>query len=116
MTDNSRATVMVPFIDMVNFGSPSNSEWVFGIHDRNFKKASVKGGPNSLNDYNNGFILYNSDPIKKGSEVLLSYGLKTNEELLSNYGFTIQNNPVVTGLKYRIAVSDIDDIHSPLKK
>ena len=69
-----------------------------------------------MNEYNNGFILYNSDPIKKGSEVLLSYGLKTNEELLSNYGFTLKNNPVVTGLKYRIAVSDSDDIHSPLKK
>ena len=114
MTDGSKATTMAPFVDMANHGQPANAEWVFGIHDRNFDRAAPNRG--TYDDYASGFILYNPDPIKKGSEVVISYGPKTNEQLLGNYGFMLKDNPVTTGLKYKIAISDKDDIHAALKK
>lgn len=61
---------------------------VFDLLNHNNQKADVKW------DFeDNQYIFKTKQVLEQGSEVFNSYGPKTNEELLLNYGFVLEDNP-----------------------
>lgn len=61
---------------------------VFDLLNHNHERSNVKW---ELSDGK--YIFKTKEPIPSGVEVFNSYGPKTNEELLLNYGFALERNP-----------------------
>eukprot|EP00746_Dinoflagellata_sp_MGD_P005745 gnl/MRDRNA2_/MRDRNA2_111127_c0_seq1.p1 gnl/MRDRNA2_/MRDRNA2_111127_c0~~gnl/MRDRNA2_/MRDRNA2_111127_c0_seq1.p1 ORF type:complete len:538 (-),score=83.00 gnl/MRDRNA2_/MRDRNA2_111127_c0_seq1:118-1596(-) len=61
------AVVLAPFADMLNHNRRPNAAWRYTTAD--------------------GFVIETSKSVAKGEEILLSYGDKSNEALLLEYGF-----------------------------
>lgn len=72
---NQSFIFFVPFADMVNDGQPENANWDFNATSGEF---SISSG---------------SAELLPGQELLISYGRKSNEHLLTKYGFVHSNNP-----------------------
>jgi histone-lysine N-methyltransferase SETD3 len=69
--DNIKQSAMVPFADMLNHSPDVNTKWYYK------KKA---------------FFLDSTKPIKEGSEITDTYGIKCNSKYLVYYGFTLHDN------------------------
>lgn len=65
---------MIPYIDMINHSTESNTTWYFS-------------------DSLDAFVLESTQDIPKGKEIVDNYGSKTNIEFLLFYGFTLNPNP-----------------------
>ncbi|CAF2147222.1 unnamed protein product [Rotaria magnacalcarata] len=65
---------LVPFIDFANHSLNANARWFLDDETRNL-------------------ILRSEQILKSGEEITINYGLKSNEELLYLYGFTLSDNP-----------------------
>lgn len=72
---------MIPFADMVNHDFNHVASWAFSDELRQGQIYAVR-------------------PIKKGSEVTISYGNKSNRLLLRTYGFALPNNPNLEATVY----------------
>ena len=114
VANDTKATTMAPYVDMLNHQTPANAEWVFGIHDRSFSASRPAAG--NIEDYASGFILYIPDPVQKGEQLFISYGPKTNEQLLRSYGFMLDDNIVESSLKYKVAFNKRDDALAAVKQ
>ena len=67
-------------------------------------------------DYTKGFLLYARVPIAKGQQVYISYGTKTNEELLRTYGFVQPNNADKLRTQFKLAINSAGDPLAAQKK
>eukprot|EP00698_Gefionella_okellyi_P003254 TRINITY_DN13038_c0_g1_i1.p2 TRINITY_DN13038_c0_g1~~TRINITY_DN13038_c0_g1_i1.p2 ORF type:complete len:424 (-),score=91.62 TRINITY_DN13038_c0_g1_i1:249-1520(-) len=84
--------VLVPMLDMVNHGNVANR---FGMF------PAEEGGQ---------FHIIAQEPIAKDEEVLVSFGNKTNAELLSTYGFVLFDN-IHDGVSVRVALDENDPFY-----
>lgn len=85
---NIESNVMIPILDLCNHVSVPNAYWkVFpaGLLPSN-KPHSIEHSILLIADGNH------KDTLKPGSEVFISYGEKSNEELLFQYGFVEKGN------------------------
>lgn len=64
---------LVPYAELLNHSNNENALWYF-------------------NNDKNQFEVFALEEITLGEEICLSYGVKNNITLLSNYGFTLMNN------------------------
>ena len=67
--------VLVPVGDMMDHGRPSKASWRFDEVEKGFVTETVEG-------------------MRRGEEVSISYGRKTNYQFLFNYGFVLPNNDI----------------------
>ncbi|CAF4410308.1 unnamed protein product [Rotaria sp. Silwood2] len=65
---------LVPFIDFANHNLNANARWF-------------------IDDETHNLILRSERTLNLDEEITINYGLKSNEELLYLYGFTLSNNP-----------------------
>ncbi|CAF1122413.1 unnamed protein product [Rotaria sp. Silwood1] len=65
---------LVPFIDFANHNLNANARWF-------------------IDDKTHNIILRSERTLNSNEEITINYGLKSNEELLYLYGFTLSNNP-----------------------
>merc|ERR1712039_656366 len=77
---------MVPFADLFNDSPNPNAVWRFR-----------DGGAGLRNDIGTFEILAGPKGLEAGVEVLLSYGEKTSDQLLTHYGFAHPENPLDVG-------------------
>ena len=98
-------TMMVPYGDFGNHQNPPETEWIFGIRDENWSMAGLQRGE----EYTKGFLLYAKASIAKGQQIYISYGTKTNEELLRSYGFVQPNNVDKLRLQFKLAINSAVD-------
>ncbi|KAM3160304.1 SET domain-containing protein [Lachancea thermotolerans] len=70
---NINQAFLYPIVDFLNHHSGQKVQW-------------------QLNKDRNGVSFSSGNQIEKGQEIFNNYGDKSNEELLLNYGFAIQNN------------------------
>lgn len=73
--DNGSSILFVPFADMVNDAQSATADWDFDATSGNFR------------------LLAGNAMLPPGAEVVISYGHKSNEQLLTKYGFVHDNNP-----------------------
>ena len=73
-------TALVPFGDMLNHARPRRTRWSFAP-----STSAADPGPGH-------FVMTAERPLAAGSEVLGSYGQKSNARYLLNYGFTFPTN------------------------
>ena len=71
--NNNKTDVLVPYADLLNHKRPRQTQWYY-------------------DDKINSFVIQASTDINKGDEIYDSYGKKTNDRFLLNYGFTIEDN------------------------
>ena len=71
--NNNKTDVLVPYADLLNHKRPRQTQWYY-------------------DDKINSFVIQASTDINKGEEIYDSYGKKTNDRFLLNYGFTIEDN------------------------
>ena len=71
--DGVKTDGFVPYADMLNHRRPRQTSWTY-------------------EQSRNGFIIESLEEIKRGEEVLDSYGKKCNSRFLLNYGFIVLNN------------------------
>ena len=69
----NKTDVLAPFADLLNHKRPRQTQWYFD---------------NILNS----FVIQALEDIDKGSEIFDSYGKKTNNRFLLNYGFALEDN------------------------
>ncbi|KAJ3245603.1 hypothetical protein HDU78_008940 [Chytriomyces hyalinus] len=72
--DGVLRTTMVPFADMFNHDSENVATWRFDDATRRFE-------------------IYAEKPITPGTPITISYGADSNRKLLTDYGFTTDQNP-----------------------
>lgn len=85
--------ILLPLIDLLNHDNLSNVEW------------------SSNNSQNFTLGLYFPTSPSRGQELFNNYGAKGNEELLSGYGFVIEDNKCDSViLKLRLPENTIDEI------
>ena len=65
--------VLAPFADLLNHKRPKQTHWYY-------------------DDKINSFVIQSLDNIKEGEEIFDSYGPKTNNRFLLNYGFALETN------------------------
>ena len=88
-------TALVPFGDMLNHARPRRTRWAY---------APAPAPPPSSSNPGH-FAMTAERPLARGSEVLGSYGHKSNARYLLNYGFTFPTN-VLTPADVRPAFAD----------
>jgi histone-lysine N-methyltransferase SETD3 len=71
--DNQKQCGIVPYADLLNHSNNPNALWYF-------------------NDETGRFEIFSTREITYGEELCLSYGIENNISLLSNYGFTLEDN------------------------
>ena len=71
--NNNKTDVLVPYADLLNHKRPRQTQWYY-------------------DDSINSFVIKASEDIIKGDEIYDSYGKKTNDRFLLNYGFAIEDN------------------------
>ena len=56
------------------------------------------------------------DPIKKGHEIVIRYGKRSNAHLVENYGFTLDHTNIFTALQFRVVIgtNPKEKVPSPL--
>jgi len=77
--DGSKRTSMVPQADMLNHYRPRETSWTFENDIRCFTITSLK-------------------PLKRGQQVMDSYGKKCNSKFLLHYGFAVELNREANGV------------------
>lgn len=100
--DPSALPILLPIVDLLNHQPSAKVKWT-GFDVKNSSKNGAEGEDNI------GFRFETEEPVSKGNQIFNNYGLKGNEELLSAYGFTIENNELdVVALKIQIPDVVID--------
>ena len=75
--DTKETTTIVPLMDFVNHSFDANSKWIL--------QSTMENQEGGI------FLVVDRDIDDR--EILVSYGTKSNEELLFQYGFAVSNNP-----------------------
>ena len=70
---DKKTDVLAPFADLLNHKRPRQTQWYY-------------------DDILNSFVIQALEDIEQGNEVFDSYGKKTNNRFLLNYGFAIEDN------------------------
>ena len=93
--DGANTRALVPVADLFNHGRESTVTWFFDSTRRTFTIPSTRN-------------------IQKGSEIILSYGQKSNSDLLLHYGFTVDDNSDGQSLQVyntlRLSLGDVRDM------
>jgi len=68
---------------------------------------SSRQAPGGLSEDGEFFVVNSTREYQKGEQVFVSYGAKSNGELLKNYGFVLEENPVdFVSLHFELKVCD----------
>ena len=88
---------MVPWADMLNHSSNPNIGWIY-IDDPYKKHYKC-------------FVMVAKQNIPKGEEILDTYGLKSNEKYLMDYGFVVDTPPIQSCSIFLFADTFTENIH-----
>jgi hypothetical protein len=94
-SSNERCEALVPLLDILNH-RPGYLSDICRVHERKSGFSSSSSSSSSVtvktNDDNNIMCYKVGRTIHANEQIFLNYGPKANEDLLSYFGFTLQNN------------------------
>ncbi|KAI8968894.1 hypothetical protein BDF20DRAFT_838882 [Mycotypha africana] len=102
--DGQSNLALIPFFDFANHSSSNcNIRWQW-----------IENDVDSTDEAGIQLVPYTDKNISimKGDELLLSYGSKSNQELLFLYGFCVENNP--TPINYTLSILPFLDANEPM--
>lgn len=109
--------IMVPFADMINHGIKHTVVDIDGLQDAHGEHRAVDHLTGALmlsEEMTNAAWYFDNDKqqhiiestaqLLPGQQVLITYGARSNSDLLSHYGFALEHNPVPNDVQLQVAL------------